>query len=78
MGPFKAVVKEGRLVIDAPTDLPEGTVVELAIVHDERDEDPELLEELADSAQDEAAGYLIDFEAAIATLGAKRSTRPPQ
>jgi hypothetical protein len=69
---LKATVKNGRLVLDAPTDLPEGSVVELALLHDD-DEDPELLRELAASADDEAAGHVIDFEAAIAHLGTKRS-----
>ena len=29
MGPIRARVKNGRLVIDEPTDLPEGTVLDL-------------------------------------------------
>ncbi len=49
MEPLKAVVKNGRLILDAPTDFPEGTVIELAIVRADRDVDPELLEELAAS-----------------------------
>jgi len=56
MDRLKAVVKNGRLILDAATDLPEGSTVELAVVYDERDEDPKLLEELAASAKDEAAG----------------------
>lgn len=67
MAPLKAVVREGRLVLDAPTDLQEGSVVELAIVDD--DVSPELLEDLAVSADDEAAGDVLDFDAAIARLG---------
>jgi hypothetical protein len=74
MAPLKAVVRQGRLVLNAPTDLPEGSVVELAIVHD--DEDPQLLAELAMSAEDEAGGNLVDFQAVIATLGARRGPRP--
>lgn len=74
MDPLKAVVKNGRLVLDAPTDLPEGTVVELAIVDADGDVDPELLEELAASADDEAAGYVLDFEPVIAPLGVKQRT----
>jgi DNA-binding MurR/RpiR family transcriptional regulator len=30
MGTLKAVVRDGRLILDEPTELPEGTVVELA------------------------------------------------
>jgi len=75
MAPLKATVRNGRLVLDAPTDLPEGSVVELAVIVDDRVEDPELLEELAASAEDEAAGHVVDFEAVIDSLGTKRSTR---
>lgn len=74
MDPLKAVVKDGRLIFDAPTDLPEGSVIELAIVHADHDVDPELLEELAASADDEANGYVLDFEAVIAPLGVKQRT----
>jgi hypothetical protein len=74
MEPLKAVVKNGRLILDAPTDLAEGSVVELAFVHADRDVDPRLLEELAASADDEAAGYVLDFEAVIAPLGVKQRT----
>jgi hypothetical protein len=68
---LKAIVRNGRLVLDAPTDLPEGSVVELALVLDD-DEDREFLHELAASADDEAAGQVVDFEAVIARLGTKR------
>lgn len=54
---LKAVVRNGRLILDAPTDLPEGTEVELAIVHDE---DADLVTELEASADDEGAGRLVD------------------
>lgn len=74
MEQLKAVVRNGRLILDAPTDLPEGSIVELAVVHDDRDHDPKLLEELAASAEDEDAGYVIDFEAVIAPLGVKQRT----
>ena len=32
---LKAQVREGRLVLDEPTDLPEGTEVELTLVLDD-------------------------------------------
>jgi hypothetical protein len=67
MEALKAVVKNGRLVLDAPTDLPEGLEVELAIVHDE--DDSELLAELEASAEDEKAGRLVDMKDVIARLG---------
>jgi hypothetical protein len=66
--PLKAVVREGRLVLDVPTDLPEGTVVELVVVDDA---DTELLEELETSERDEAAGDLVDFDAVLARLASK-------
>jgi hypothetical protein len=35
MQPLKAVVRNGRLVVDEPTELPEGTELVLAVVEDE-------------------------------------------
>jgi len=69
MQALKAVVKNGRLVLDAPTDLPEGEVVELAIVQD--DDDSELAAELEASAEDEKAGRLVDLKDVIARLGTR-------
>ena len=40
MRALKAHVKGGRLVVDEPTDLPEGTEVELTVVEDD-DFEPE-------------------------------------
>src|SRR6478609_2617451 len=70
MEALKAVVKNGRLILNEATDLPEGAEVELAVVGD-HDDDAELLEELEASAADEATGNLIDFDAVIARLGSK-------
>jgi len=67
MGALKAVVKNGRLVLDEPTDLPEGAEVEVAVVLDE--DDAELLAELDASADDEEAGHLVDMTTVIARLG---------
>ena len=39
MQPLKAHVRNGRLVLDEPTDLPEGTEVTLAITDDELDDE---------------------------------------
>jgi hypothetical protein len=41
MNAVKAYVKNGRLTLDEPTDLPEGTVVPLEIAHDWDDLDDE-------------------------------------
>ncbi len=70
MEALKAVVKNGRLILNEATDLPEGAEIELAVVHD-HDDDAELLEELEASAADEAAGNLVDFDTVIARLGSK-------
>lgn len=37
MGPIRARVKNGRLIVDEPTDLPEGMVLDL-VIDDEGDE----------------------------------------
>jgi len=49
----RARVKNGRLVVDEPTDLPEGTEVELAAFDDLDDEDRARLHEALDAADDE-------------------------
>ena len=70
MKSLRAVVRNGRLFLDEPTDLPDGSEVELAIVQD-RDDDAELLDEIEASAADEAAGNLEDFDVVIARLDSK-------
>ena len=70
MEALKAVVRNGRLILNEATNLPEGAEVELAVVHD-HDDDDELLEELEASAADEAAGNLVDFDTVIARLGSR-------
>ena len=54
MHALKAQVKNGRLVLDEPTDLPEGRVVELVIVDDEfePDERARLLQAIVDGEKD--------------------------
>ena len=69
MGALRAVVRNGRLVLDEPTDLPEGAEVEVAVVLD--DADPELLAELDAAAEDEKAGRLADMKDVIARLGSR-------
>jgi hypothetical protein len=73
MAALRAVVKNGRLVLNQATDLPEGTVVELAIVDDQCDQG--LRRELERAAADEATERLVDFDSVIAKLGAPRGTR---
>jgi hypothetical protein len=70
MSPLRARVTNGRLVLDEPTSLPEGTEVELALVEDELD-DPERarLHEALDAADDELrAGKWLPGQQLIAAL----------
>jgi len=54
---FKARVHNGRIVLDEPTDLPEGFELELAPVDELDEEDRRRLEEaLAESEEDVKAG----------------------
>jgi hypothetical protein len=75
---FKARVQKGRLVLDAPTDLPDGTEVELAVVHgdDLDDEDRVRLHAaLAEAEADEASGRMYDAEDVLGELAAGRTER---
>ena len=68
----KALVKDGRLVLDEPTDLPEGTVVPLDIADDWDDLDDEeraaLHESIREGFEDAKAGRTIDAEQWAAEL----------
>jgi hypothetical protein len=77
MQPFKAHVRNGRLLLDEPTDLPEGDVVELVQLDqvlanggDDLDDEERaaLHRELEASFAEEQAGQLIDLADAIADL----------
>ena len=68
----KAHVREGRLVVDEPTDLPDGTEVDLLPLDpgdwlDEADR-AALHEALRQSDADVAAGRLVDAEAVLKEL----------
>jgi len=78
---FAAHVSNGRLVLDEPTDLPEGTCFELVSVEDclnsgddllDAEERAELAQDLEASFAEEEAGQLIDADVAIAELRAMR------
>jgi hypothetical protein len=73
MQPLKAVVKNGRLVVDEPTALPEGTEIELVPVDD--DFDPEerarLQAALDDGIEDFERGDHMDGFELIAQMRAK-------
>lgn len=69
---LKARVKSGRLVVDEPTDLPEGTVVELLPLDpgdwlDEEDR-AALHRALKDSDEDMKSGRLVDADAILREL----------
>ena len=69
---LKARVKAGRLVVDEPTDLPEGTEVELLPLDpgDWLDDDARaaLHRALMDSDEDVRAGRLVDADVILREL----------
>lgn len=79
MQAFKAHVKNGRLVLDEPTDtdLPEGTEVTLSITDDaggdyDDEERGRIKESLAVSFEQAKKGQLIDADVVLARLRARR------
>jgi hypothetical protein len=81
MQPVKAHVRNGRLVLDEPTDLPEGEEVELVPLRDvlagggddlDDEERAALHAELAASIAEAESGQLIDADVVLAELRATR------
>lgn len=76
MSALKAEVRNGRLVMDEPTELPEGTVLELAAVDPGDDLDDEeraaLHQALEESWAQARAGKLIPAEDVLAKLRSGR------
>jgi len=74
MQPLKAHVHNGRLVLDEPTDLPEGTEVELMPVDDDFDpaERARLLQAIEEGAEDFERGDHMDGFEFVARLRARR------
>lgn len=81
MQPLKAHVKNGRLLLDEPTDLPEGEVIELMPVDNvlaadgddlDDEERAELHAELDASIAEAKAGKLIDADVVLAELRAMK------
>ena len=74
MAPVKAVVRNGRLVVDEPTELPEGTEIELLPV--DRDFDAEerarLIAALDAGAEDFERGDHVGGFEMIAAMRARR------
>jgi hypothetical protein len=84
MRALKAHFRGGRLVLDEPTDLPEGTEVELVPVDDELlassgcdldDEERRRLRESLEHLEDVRAGRTVDAEQVIAKLRARSAVR---
>lgn len=76
---LKARVRNGRLVLDEPTDLPEGEEVELVRAHEQdtdaelsEDERKQLDESIAVSFDQAKSGQLIDADEVLAKLRAIR------
>ena len=74
MAPLKAVVKNGRIVVDEPTELPEGTEIELVPVDEEFDpaERARLLAAIDEGIEDFERGDHMDGFEFIAQMRAKR------
>jgi hypothetical protein len=78
MQPLKARVHNGRLVLDEPTELPEGEIVELvprdAALDDEFDDEEraQLRQALDEGIEQMKAGQTIDVAEAMAELRAHR------
>lgn len=77
MQPLRAHVRNGRLILDEPTDLPEGETVVLvpldsvsALEFDELDDDERerLHESLREGVRQMKAGQTIDMAEALAAL----------
>jgi hypothetical protein len=78
MQPLKARVHNGRLLLDEPTELPEGGIVELvlrdAALDDEFDDEEraQLRQALDEGMEQMKAGQTIDVVEAMAELRAHR------
>ncbi len=70
MRALKAHVRGGRLVLDEPTDLPDGTEVELVAMDDELDpEERARLDAALERSRAQArAGQLVDGDTVIGNL----------
>ena len=72
----RASVRNGRLIVDEPTDLPEGTVIDLVIDDEGDDLDEAQREALAAaitrSLEQARAGQSAPADAILATLRSRR------
>ena len=74
MQPLRAHVKNGRLLLDEPTELPEGAEVELVLAEDDfaPEERARLLAAIEDGVEDFERGDHVDGFELIAQMRAKR------
>lgn len=74
----KLQVKDGRLVMDEPTDLPDGAEVEVLVIDDEltAEERAELHASLDRALDDSAAGRGMDAWEFLQRYRARREDRP--
>ena len=72
MSAIRARVRGGRLLVDAPTDLPEGLEVSLAIIDDDLDDAQRsaLAASLAASYEELDRGELLDARDVLAAMRA--------
>lgn len=72
--PLRALVRDGRLLLDEAVDWPDGTVVEVVAPAPEAlpaDEERRLMVALVAAQEEEERGELVDAEAVIAQLRAR-------
>jgi hypothetical protein len=76
-GQMKALVKAGRLVLDEPTELPEGTVVMLRVVDEEDElgveERQRLHDALGEAWRSVRSGHVLPVGALLAATSPTRS-----
>lgn len=78
MQALKVQVKNGRLVLDEPTDLPDGAEVEVVVIDDElsADERAELHASLDQALAESDAGRAVDAREYLEQYRARREDRP--
>ncbi|MGE0400549.1 MAG: hypothetical protein AB7T06_27820 [Kofleriaceae bacterium] len=78
MQALKVLVKNGRLVVDEPTDLPDGAEVEIVVIDDKltTEERAELHASLDRALDDSEAGEGVDATEYLEQYRARRENRP--
>ena len=80
MQALKVQVKNGRLVLDEPTDLPDGAEVEVVVIDDDLspEERVALHASLDRALEDSEAGRGMDAAEYLRQYRARREGRPPR